>query len=70
MWPYKIYCLQNQENVMRSFMKNLYSAVKTKISNIILKIVCWHIFKAFLAKSHYENPFYELNFIIIKTDFF
>jgi hypothetical protein len=29
---------------------------KTKISKIILKIVCWHIFKAFLAKSYYENP--------------
>jgi L-ribulose-5-phosphate 3-epimerase UlaE len=28
---YKIYCQQNQENVRRSFMKNLYSAVKTKI---------------------------------------
>jgi ABC-type uncharacterized transport system permease subunit len=41
---------------MRSFMKNFYNGVKTKISKIILKIVCWHIFKAFLAKSHYENP--------------
>jgi ABC-type uncharacterized transport system permease subunit len=50
-------------------MKNLYSSVKIKISKIILKIVCWHIFKAFLAKKSLwkfkEVVFYEVNFIII-----
>jgi hypothetical protein len=47
-------------------MKNLYRGVRTKISKIILKIVCWHIFKAFLAKADFFNTL-ELVFFAIFT---
>jgi hypothetical protein len=40
--------------IIKSGLQNVISAIW--MLKFILKIVCWHIFKDFLAKGHYENP--------------